>query len=57
MVYSNDELQVLVKNAKKPDDMPPADEYLPAYSAGTHPHLAQFKSDYAKKDQKTIKLH
>jgi len=57
VTYSSDEIQTLVKNAKKADDMPEIDEYLPAYSAGTHPHLAIFKDRYSKKDQKTIKLH
>lgn len=54
--YSRDELEKMVKNAKKPDDLPEVEEYLPAYSAASHPHLAIFKDDMAKKDSKVIKI-
>lgn len=55
--YGEDTLQKMVKGAKKPDELPSVDEYLPCYTAGSHPHLATYKGELVKKDSKTIKLH
>jgi hypothetical protein len=55
--YGEDTIQKMVKGAKKPEELAEIEEYLPAYSASTHPHLATYKGNFAKRDSKTIKLH
>ena len=54
--YGRDDLDRMVKNAKKPDDLPHVEEYIPKFNASTHPELAVFKEEYAKKEQKIIKI-
>ena len=54
--YGRDDLDRMVKNAKKPDDLPHVEEYIPKFNASAHPELAVFKEEYAKKKQKIIKI-
>jgi hypothetical protein len=53
---AREEIDQMVRNAKKPDDLLDPDEYLPAYNAASHPSLAIFKEDTGKKEVKVIKL-
>lgn len=55
--YDEDALQKMVKYANKPSEIPEIEEYLPAYDATTHPHLAIYKEINMQTDSKTIKLH
>lgn len=55
--YSRDDLEKMVKNARKPDDLDEIEEYKPEYTAATHPHLAVYKDEFSKKDAKILKLH